>query len=92
MLAVGEYLLVTRLRRDDPPTWKLLGSPSPWFTRWQDLSAVSKFLGAREYDHLSDPQLKSLGNKLRILTKVVFALVATTLLLIVLARISAKYR
>ena len=91
-LAIGEYVLVARLRRDHPATWRAIGSPSPWFTHWQDFATVSKFLGRRGYDNLGDPQLKSLGNKLRILTTVVFALGATTLLLVVLARISEKHR
>ena len=90
VLAVGEYRLVTRLRRDHPRTWEGLGSPSPWFTRWQDLSAVTRFLTQRDYEKLGDVELAVLANKLRILTRVVYVLVAATLLLLSIARLAAK--
>jgi hypothetical protein len=90
-LAVGEYRLVSRLRRDHPETWQSLGSPSPWFTRWQDVSTVSDFLDSRGYERLGDPDLESLGRRMRILTKTVYALAGATLLLILLARLSARH-
>ena len=90
LLALGEYRFVQELRRQHPVTWQNIGSPSPWFSRLQDVTAVSRFLSRRGYEHLDDPALAILGHRLRILTSIVYGFVAATLLLLMLARLAAR--
>src|SRR5262245_10427197 len=81
LLIVGDYRLVTRLRRDHPVAWQGIGSPSPWFTRLEDVNAVYRFLEERAYLRLGDADLSQLAGRLRMLTNVVFLLAAATLVM-----------
>ena len=86
-LVVGDYRLVTRLRRDHAAVWQALGSPSPWFTKFEDLTAINRFLAQRRYEDLSDPELIGLARRLRLLTSLVYWLAAITLILLGIARV-----
>ncbi|MFL5497777.1 MAG: hypothetical protein ACJ79I_06130 [Gemmatimonadaceae bacterium] len=85
-LIVGDYKLVVRLREHHQQVWGRLGSPSPWFYRLEDLTSVYRFLVAREYVTLGDPELSALANRIRILTYTVYALTAATVVLMALTR------
>jgi len=87
-LAVGDYRLVVRLRENHRHTWEKLGSPSPWFNRFEDVASVHAFVFGREHQSLGDATLSELAERLRILTYTVYALAAATLVLMVLTRLS----
>ena len=87
-LAVGDYRLVVRLREDHRQIWEKLGSPSPWFTRLEDLASVHAFVFGREHHSLGDATLSELAEHLRILTYVVYAFALATLVLMALTRLT----
>ena len=87
VLVVGDYRLVTRLRRDHAEVWRSLGSPSPWFTKLEHLGAVNRFLSHRKYEALPDAGLVELSGRLRVLTNLVYWLAAVTMLLLAVARL-----
>ena len=88
LLAYGDYQLVVRLRRDHSAIWRSLGSPSPWFTKFEHLSAMNRFLGERQYEALNDATLSALSAGLRLLTRLVYYVAATTLLAIAAVRLA----
>jgi hypothetical protein len=85
VLIVGEYRLVTGLRRAHPDVWERLGKPSPWFTQFGHALRVQSFLMDREYASIPDEQLSRVCERLRGLTISVYALAATALLAATLA-------
>jgi len=87
LLSVGDYRFVAQLRRSHPAAWQSLGSPSPWFTKLNDLTTVNDYLARRGYLVLPDPDLIKLGNHLRLLTHLVYWLAGITLLLVGAARL-----
>ena len=86
LLAIGEYRLVVRLRRNHIAIWKSIGEPSPWFGRLADLVSVSRFLKLRQYEQIDDASLVALANGLRRLTSLVYFLAASTILFLVLLK------
>ncbi|MFL5595153.1 MAG: hypothetical protein ACJ785_11150 [Gemmatimonadaceae bacterium] len=87
-LIVGDYQLVVRLRENHRKAWEKLGSPSPWFTRLEDLTSVYRFLVARDDRQLGDAQLSALADRIRLLTYAVYALTAVIFVLMLLIRLS----
>lgn len=85
-LIIGDYRLVTSLRRRHRAVWERLGGPSPWFSRLEDVSAVHRFLHERAYTALDDPALVRACDRLRVLTLVTCVLAVAALAVATIAR------
>lgn len=86
-MCVGDYRLVALLRRDHHATWEGLGSPSPWFSRFEDLRGMHRFLFQKQDQVLQDPTVHALSRRLRILHRLAYALGAALLLLAFAAKL-----
>jgi hypothetical protein len=82
VLIVADYKLVVRLRRDHSRVWEAIGRPSEFFTRFEHVTNVHRYLATGEYRSLDDTQLTALGDWLRRVVRVLYVL--ATLLLVLL--------
>lgn len=87
LLIVGDYQLVVRLKRDHRAAWERLGSPSPYFTHFEHLAAVQRFLFERQYRSLGDDVLARDAERLRLMTTAGYVLAAVVLLLALLVKL-----
>jgi hypothetical protein len=85
-LIAADYQLVVRLRRDHRSTWEGLGSPSPLFSRPEDLAAMHRFLAERQYLAIDDADFRRFAGRTRLLTNAVYAAGGATMIAVTLAK------